>query len=235
MSATSLNHAAAQTLYEQLQSFRFDTEGTALSFLDRLADENAWSQEYAGAVLEEYRRFLVLAMHAGHPVTPSDAVDQVWHLHLVYSDSYWNKLCAEVLGKPLHHYPTQGGEQEHEKYLEQYQRTLDSYQQIFAEEPPETIWPTPEERFAQHVHFQRVDVNQSTDSIAARTSDVIHWGKLAVVGLVLLGVGSYANWIYGFFAAFFVFAMLSGSGSASADAGGGGCGTGGGCGGGCGG
>ncbi|MEK6230809.1 MAG: hypothetical protein N2A42_03075 [Luteolibacter sp.] len=35
--------------------------------------------------MTEYKRFVALAMLAGHPVTPSEEVDQAWHLHLVYT------------------------------------------------------------------------------------------------------------------------------------------------------
>ena len=60
----------------------------------RLASENGWSREYAVRVMQEYRRFAFLAVAAGHPVSPSDAVDQAWHLHLVYTRSYWDEFCA---------------------------------------------------------------------------------------------------------------------------------------------
>ncbi len=44
-------------------------------------------------MFDEYRRFAFLAATAGHPVTPSDAVDQAWHLHLTYSRDYWDRFC----------------------------------------------------------------------------------------------------------------------------------------------
>ena len=59
--------------------------------------------------IEEYRRFLLLGVAAGHPVSPSDTVDQVWHLHLTYTRRYWDTLCRDTLGRLLHHEPTQGG------------------------------------------------------------------------------------------------------------------------------
>ena len=36
----------------------------------------------APGAIEEYRKFVFLALVAGHQITPSDQVDQVWHLHL---------------------------------------------------------------------------------------------------------------------------------------------------------
>ena len=79
-----------------------------LSFSQRLARENGWSLADARRRIDEYRRFLYLAARAGHCVTPSDSIDQVWHQHLVYTENYWVDLCGEVLPAPLHHGPTRG-------------------------------------------------------------------------------------------------------------------------------
>ncbi|MEL6984422.1 MAG: hypothetical protein AAFO29_18495, partial [Actinomycetota bacterium] len=112
---------------------------------------------FAERVVAEYRRFLFLAASAGHPVTPSEEVDQAWHLHLVYTRSYWDELCGEVLGFPLHHGPTVGGPAEGAKFTDWYQRTLDSYRRLFGTEPPADIWPAPDARFANADRFQRIN------------------------------------------------------------------------------
>ncbi|MEO0455971.1 MAG: hypothetical protein AAF152_05215, partial [Cyanobacteria bacterium P01_A01_bin.114] len=69
-------------LYERIQSFSLDQPDAQLSFSKRLARDNHWSLDYAQEVIEEYKKFAFLAVAAGHPVTPSDHVDQAWHLHL---------------------------------------------------------------------------------------------------------------------------------------------------------
>ena len=71
--------------------------------------------------IEEYRKFCFLAVHAGHPVAPSDEVDQVWHQHLLYSRHYWEALCRDTLEMPLHHGPTEGGVAEGRKYHAWYE------------------------------------------------------------------------------------------------------------------
>lgn len=131
-----ITHSKPRELYSKLQFFKFTEADAELTFQDRLADENVWDHLYAERVIEEYRRFLVLAMYAGHIVCPSDQVDQVWHLHMLYSHSYWDELCDKVLDRPLHHQPTLGGTEEQEKYSELYERTLESYERIFGEAPP---------------------------------------------------------------------------------------------------
>src|SRR5688572_22064054 len=99
-------------LMDRLQAYELDDIGARLSFSKRLARDNAWSETYALHVIEEYKRFAFLAVAAGHPVTPSDQVDQVWHMHLIYSRAYWEDFCPNVLQTPLHHGPTKGGQQE---------------------------------------------------------------------------------------------------------------------------
>lgn len=144
-------------LLDRILAFEFDEGREELTFQARLARENGWSHEFAGRVLGEYKRFVFMAMTAGHPVTPSDQVDQAWHLHLTYTHSYWDKFCGETLGKPLHHNPTQGGKAEGEKFDQWYNRTKESYLRLFGQPPPEDIWPAASIRFGADLHFQRVN------------------------------------------------------------------------------
>jgi hypothetical protein len=92
-------------------------------------------------VLGEYRRFLFLAMEAGHPVSPSRAVDLAWHQHLLDTRSYWQEFCPRVLGQPLHHTPSRGSKEERQRMWERYRRTLASYRTFFGEAPPADLWP----------------------------------------------------------------------------------------------
>ncbi len=152
---TPLATAGKQALLAQLESMQIEPEGAARSFVQRLAQENGWSLSYSRRVFDEYARFLFLAATSGHAVTPSDEVDQAWHLHLAYTKHYWEELCGRILGRPLHHGPTAGGAAEATRYRSQYAATLESYRSAFGSEPPGDIWPSVRERFA--ARYQRVD------------------------------------------------------------------------------
>lgn len=146
-------------LWRAIDGLQLDDPDQALTFTQRLARENRWQHWYATRVVDEYRRFLYLLARAGHPVTPSNPVDQAWHLHLTYSQSYWEDL-APHFPSPPHHGPTKGGAAEDEKYREWYQKTLDSYARIFGEEPPGHIWETVEERFRPDQRWLWVDASK---------------------------------------------------------------------------
>ncbi len=137
--------------------YQFDKSGHELTFSKRLAAENLWTHEYALRVIEEYKRFCFLAMYAGHPVTPSDAVDQAWHLHLLHSKDYDN-FCSNVMRYRLHHGPTKGGQFESDKFEDLYLKTKRSYKKAFNSEPPLDIWPENKERFSGN--FVRLDLTQ---------------------------------------------------------------------------
>src|SRR5690606_37880231 len=126
-------------LWRRLDGFRFDVPQAGLTFTQRLARENEWTVGYSHRVVQEYRCFLYLAMTSGIEVTPSDQVDQAWHLHLTYTRSYWHDLCGEVLGEPLHHGPTRGTSSYGERYREQYAQTLLLYRELLGHEPPADI------------------------------------------------------------------------------------------------
>ncbi len=138
--------AQGHRLWAALSGYRVGPDDATFSFAARLARENGWSAGQAERVMDEYRRFLFLAVVAEHPVTPSDAVDQAWHLHLTYSRDYWDRLCGEVLRQPLHHGPTAGGDQELHRYFAQYADTLASYERWFGASPPADIWPSAHRR-----------------------------------------------------------------------------------------
>ncbi|WP_416666379.1 TIGR04222 domain-containing membrane protein [Egbenema bharatensis] len=147
-------------LYDRIQAFSFDQPNATLPFSQRLARDNGWTIDFANRAIQEYRRFTFLAIVAGHPVTPSDQVDQVWHLHLTYTQSYWNEFCPNVLQAPLHHCPTLGGDTEQDKFNRWYSKTLESYTHFFGQ-PPTDLWPTHSLRFGRDLHFQRLNLSQN--------------------------------------------------------------------------
>jgi hypothetical protein len=154
------------TLWEAISQYQLDNPTSTLTISRRLAEENDWSLEYARRVIDEYKKFVYLAMTAGHKVTPSDEVDQVWHLHMIYTEEYWDNFCANILQKKLHHGPTKGGEQENTKYDHWYTKTKESYLRIFGTEPPADIWPNNSVRFGRQ--FVRINVH---DHIVIKKDD----------------------------------------------------------------
>lgn len=135
-----------QHTWETLQNLQIDDPASEFKFSDRLARENSWTKKFSLQVIEEYKKFVFLAKHADHPVTPSLEVDEAWHLHMIYTRSYWNEMCKEI-DYQLHHGPTKGGKVEKDKYTNWYNKTLESYRKYFGE-PPINIWPDSVIRFA---------------------------------------------------------------------------------------
>lgn len=157
---------ADAALWQRIADHRIGPADASLSFPARLARENRWSLAHAERVIGEYKRFCYLAMTAGREVTPSDAVDQAWHLHLTYSRDYWQVFCREVLGRDLHHGPTQGGPIERDRFYHQYAATLAAYEAAFGIAPPAAIWPGAQQRFA--VDPRGVRVNLLHDIVVSR-------------------------------------------------------------------
>lgn len=171
----------AADLWNRIAGFEFDEEGTRLTFYRRLARENGWTPPYASRVIREYRRFAYLSVKAGHPVAPSEDVDQAWHLHLTYTRSYWSRFCREVLGQQLHHEPTRGGPAEAAKHSTMYDQTLASYAAHFGEPPPSDIWPPTALRFATAGHARWIDASKHY---------VVPRSAVLLSGLVLLLIAS---------------------------------------------
>lgn len=149
-----------ENLWNRIVDFQLDDEDSSFSFTDRLCRENGWKYKYAVRVIQEYKKFMFLICVSDFPLTPSDQVDQVWHLHLLYTRSYWIEFCGKTLNKDIHHGPTKGGSAEKVKFDDWYLRTKELYQEVFLEHSPEDIWPTSEIRFGK-MKFKRVDLHKN--------------------------------------------------------------------------
>ena len=145
--------AAAHPLWARLERFDFDTAGSTdrapplRTFARRLAAKQGWSVPFAARVVDEYRRFLFLAVASGRPVCPSEEVDEAWHLHLTDTRAYWRDLCGDVLGTPLHHDASRGGPADGRRHREMYRATLAAYREWFGADPPAEVWPPAWRRF----------------------------------------------------------------------------------------
>lgn len=143
-------------VWHALSSYIVGPGDARLGFTQRLARENGWSEAHAERVFDEYRRFCFLAATSEEELTPSDAVDQVWHLHLAYTRDYWNRFCPDVLHIALHHGPTAGGNTERSRFFDQYAHTLLRYEQVFQAPPPADIWPDAARRLIDDPRARRV-------------------------------------------------------------------------------
>jgi hypothetical protein len=152
--------AKADLLWDKISSFEFDTPEAIIPFSSRLARDHFWSEEYTHRVLNEYLRFVYLAVITTETLTPSNDVDEAWHLHLSYTRSYWDDLCKNILGRPLHHDPTEGGPEASKFYQERYARTLERYLLVFEQDPPADIWPDVATRFSPERGYRTVSLDR---------------------------------------------------------------------------
>lgn len=173
---TAFDQGQLLTLQRRMAEHVIGGAGRALSFEARLAQEQGLDLPTARAWIREYQRFCQLIVITGQELTPSDAVDQVWHLHMIYQEDYriW---CDHVLGRDLVHGPTAGGISERDKFRDWYCTTLLVYQAIIGK-PPSAIWPRPALRFAGSRRRMQVPVH--------RYLVVPRWWPVAICFLMLV-------------------------------------------------
>jgi hypothetical protein len=242
-----------KVLWARLETMEIDPPDATTRFHHRLKQYNKWTDVFAGRVNKEYRRFLYLAARASHPVTPSDTVDQAWHLHLIYTRHYWEELCGKILGLQLHHEPSAGGKVESSKFERQYEQTIESYQAAFGEAPPTDIWPVrkPAKPGSRGKKFLVAGATAVGTAIALKVANILLLIFVAIVGIIAYsyvataapgnrvggcgGTGCGAAGSGGHAAAVGFCGASGGGGGAGGSGGGSGCGGGGCGGGGCGG
>jgi hypothetical protein len=131
--------AQESELYARICKFQLDDSDAIYKLSTKLAWKHHWTEIYTLRAIHEYKKFVFLAAIQVQIVSPSMTVDRVWHHHLLYTRSYWQDFCGEVLKKPLHHYPGGGGTAEFARDCQRYQSTLELYQSYFGK-PPADIW-----------------------------------------------------------------------------------------------
>lgn len=145
-------------LYQRIRQFPLDDPSATFPFSMKLAWEYQWTGLYTYRAIQEYKKFIFLATIADRALTPSPAVDRVWHLHLLYTRSYWEDFCGGVLDRKLHHLPGSGRKEDGQKYYQQYCYTLELYEEYFGK-PPLDIWNPPKLK-GEAVSYQWVDRNR---------------------------------------------------------------------------
>src|SRR5687767_4209095 len=138
-----MNLKEHQILWNKIQQFAFDEPNATITFSRKLAKQQKWPAAYTQRVIEEYKRFIFLCCISPNGASPSRAVDEAWHLHLTYTQSYWIAFCKNTLGKDIHHHPSAGGEQENHKHEQWYEETLALYEKVFGTRAPADIWSSP--------------------------------------------------------------------------------------------
>ena len=140
-------------LYSNIMDYDFDhgyVVDRGLAFRDKLMTNNlGWTDDFTDFVIQEYKKFMYLCMV--YPNTaPSDAIDQVWHQHILYTKDY-HQFCLNMVKKPIHHNPDRV---KHSSSLT-YGITLINYENEFGFPAPKEVWSVPP------ADYKRVDLTRN--------------------------------------------------------------------------
>ncbi len=130
-------------LWKKIECFQIDEPNAAFPFSKKLAKENNWTGVFTNNAIAEYKKFIYLCCISSTGASPSLIVDEVWHLHLTYTQNYWEDFCRKTLQKQIHHNPSKGGTIENHKHTDWYNETLLMYEKVFGQKPPTEIWQQP--------------------------------------------------------------------------------------------
>lgn len=172
-------------LWQQIVDFEIDKPTVDLTFAQRFARENDFSELFSQQIISEYKKYIYLCCVSSQALTPSSYVDLVWHLHLTYTKSYWIDLCQNTLQKEIHHTPTKGGKAEQNKFENYYNYTLKLYETEFNQKPPLAIWENTTDRFINNF----VTINKSENWIIRKIKFPILdylWVKLILFVFLLI-------------------------------------------------
>lgn len=126
-----------QEIWNKILAFDFDNPPSEYGFSTRLANENFWTKEFTDQAIFEYKKFMYLAATSDFMVSPSEIIDNVWHQHLIFTQSYQD-FC-NIIGKQIQHIPSTHNREEFEKFKQAKERTIKFYERDFGKQP-KNIW-----------------------------------------------------------------------------------------------
>jgi hypothetical protein len=137
------NHLASPNLWHQISEKFGGADASTKAFADKIARKHNWKKQFALRAIHEYKKFVYLGVVSDFSVTPSKAIDVVWHEHLLFTKAY-REFCKEVIDYNFEHHPEliAIGEQT-ENFAAQYVKTLQSYRYEFGYDAPVDIWELP--------------------------------------------------------------------------------------------
>jgi uncharacterized protein (TIGR04222 family) len=172
-------------LYQRLQDFELDDPTHEFGFTRHLMKNHGWTLIQTQRAICEYKKFAFLAIVADHQVVPSDRVDQVWHAHILLTQSYWEEFCPKVLGQKLHHHPARGGKEERAEFHILYVKTIASYRHFFGY-PPTDIWSSPDQRFGAELKMQRINVSEHW--VIPKKLPQLHLPRVLTVTAIIMSI-----------------------------------------------
>lgn len=158
------------TPLEREAAIKMDNISFGSEFVNILAWEQRIDVEEAIRWIIEYKKFifLIFAFYADRIMSPSEIVDQVWHLHMQFVEDFQRDVCSINV---IHHFPSKGGSAETVKYTNLYAETLETYNKFFGI-PNGKIWPSSDARFSEFgvtssysIFFAKNTLNPETKKI----------------------------------------------------------------------
>jgi len=159
-----------ESLWQRILDFNLEHREDDYGFALRLAKENFWTQHFTAKAILEYRKFMYMAATSNFMVSPSPVIDDVWHQHLIHSQSY-NEFC-KLLGKRIEHIPSTRSDVDRHRFEQAKQKTHELYQSTFGEAPWD-IWQ-------QYDMFTGLGLQKAPIKIRA----FLLWGILAFVSCI---------------------------------------------------
>lgn len=128
------NREEVESIIRRAEAFRMDE--VAL----RYAEDSGATPTQVEEHLRELKRYLVMLAVRGEPLVMGGPVDALWHTWMLFSRSYV-EFCERVAGRYLHHQPGRDHDLTPEEERTKWATFRALYKQLFADAPPEHIWP----------------------------------------------------------------------------------------------
>ena len=134
------DHIVPPNLWEKMTEMFGGVDASTKAFADKISRKHNCTKRYALNAVQEYKKFIYLAVISDFHVTPSQAIDKVWHEHILFTKAY-RFFCDNIIKYNLNHHPELFPfEEQTARYHAQYLDTLNLYVKEFGILPTDDVW-----------------------------------------------------------------------------------------------
>jgi hypothetical protein len=143
LSKYHFHHLASPNIWNQIAEKFGGADASTKAFAEKISRKHSWKKAFALKAIHEYKKFIYLGVVSEFSVTPSKAIDTVWHEHLLFTKAY-REFCDSIIHYNFEHHPELIAiDEQTENFAAQYVKTLQLYRYEFGYDAPVDIWDLP--------------------------------------------------------------------------------------------
>jgi hypothetical protein len=86
-----------ESLWNRIQGFSLDAPDADFPFSKKAGKRRKLESRFYAKSHRRIQKICLSLLYSSQRASPSKIVDKVWHMHLIYTQNYWEEFCPAIL------------------------------------------------------------------------------------------------------------------------------------------